>query len=100
MDLSSVITGSPVTEKSERLKLSNVFTLTVASAATKIDVQNALERFFGVDVQSVRVMRVRPKSRAVGADKIFTKRARGKKVLVTLAPKSKGIDLAQFRTVS
>ena len=100
MDLSSVIKGSPVTEKSERLKLNRVYTLTVAPTATKIDVQRALKQFFDVEAQSVRVMRVRPKHRAVSADKIFTKRSRSKKVLVTLAPKSKSIDLAQFRTVS
>lgn len=99
MDLSLVITGSPITEKSERMKLERVYTLTVAPEATKIDVQHALKRFFDVEVQGVRVIRVRPKSRAAGANKIFTKRARSKKMLVTLTSKSKSIDLAQFRTV-
>ncbi len=100
MDLSRVIKGSPVTEKSEQLKERRVYTLTVDAAATKIDVRQALKRFFDVEVESVRVMRVRPKTRSVGANRVFTKRHRSKKMLVTLRPKSKGIDLAQFRTAA
>lgn len=97
MDLSNVISGSIVTEKSERLKGERTYTLKVAPSATKIDVSNALKRFYDVDVASVRVMIVRAKSREVGAYKTFTKRQSYKKMLVTLTPKSKALDLAQFK---
>lgn len=99
MELSRVIIGSLVTEKTERLKGERVYTLAVASDATKVEVENALKRFFDVEVMSVRVMRVRPKARWATAQRIFTKRSRFKKALVTLSDKSKGLDLAQFRTV-
>ena len=70
----------------------------VNSAATKIDVKKALKRFYDLDVTSIRVMRVRGKSRMLAAGKTLTKRHPHKKVLVTLAPKSKALDLAQFKS--
>ncbi len=98
MDLTRVIVGSLVTEKAERLKADRTYSLRVNNNATKIDVKNALKRFYDLDVTSVRVMRVRSKSRLVGAGKTLTKRHAHKKVLVTLAPKSKALDLAQFKS--
>ncbi len=73
------------------------YTLKVSPAATKIDVQNALKKFYDVEVTSVRVMRVGGKSRQVGPYKTFTKRHPYKKMIVTLAEKSKALDLAQFK---
>lgn len=97
MDLSRVIIGSIVTEKSERLKTEHSYTLKVAPEATKVDVQNALKRFYDIDAQSVRVMRVIGKSRNVGPYRTFTKRHAFKKAVVTLDAKSKAIDLSQFK---
>lgn len=97
MELSRVIVGPVVTEKAERIKADRSYTLKVAPSATKVDVQNALKKFFDVEVTSVRVMRVGSKTRAVGPYKTFTKRHPFKKVIVTLAAKSKGLDLAQFK---
>jgi large subunit ribosomal protein L23 len=96
MELTRVIVGSPVTEKTERLKAIRCYTVEVDPAATKVDIARALETYFGVKPVSVRVMRVRPKARALGAGKIFTRRHRSKKAVVTLAPDSKPLDLAQF----
>ena len=96
MELSRVIVGPLVTEKAERLKIGRTYTMKVATAATKIDVKNALKEFYDLDVTSVRVMRVRPKSRVIGPSKIFTKRHPYKKVCVTLDEKSKALDLSKF----
>lgn len=98
MDLSRVIVGPVVTEKAERIKADRSYTLKVAPSATKIDVQNALKKHYDVDVVSVRVMRVGSKTRSVGASRTFTKRHPFKKMIVTLAPKSKALDLSQFKT--
>ena len=103
MDLSRVIIGPVNTEKSERLKAgqeSHVYTLGVAPDATKVEVRNALKNFYGVEVTKVRVMRVRPKVRELGAGKSMEKRHAGKKVMVTLAKKSKTLDLAAFQIPS
>ena len=99
MDLTRVIIGPVLTEKSERLKPSRVHMLRVAPDATKIDVKAALRKFYDVDVSSVRVQRVVAKRRAIGAGKTMTKRHPWKKVIITLSEKSKALDLADFKTV-
>ncbi len=98
MDLSRVITGNPVTEKTERQKADRIYTVQVDPAATKVDIAKALMEYFGVEPISVRVMRVRPKARSLGAGKIFTRRHRSKKAVITLSEKSKPLDLANFKT--
>lgn len=96
MELTRVILGPVVTEKSEILKLERTYALKVAPAATKVDVKNALRTFFGVEAASVRVMRVGGKSREVGV-RTITKRKPFKKVFVTLTKDSKNLDLAKFK---
>ena len=98
MDLTRIILGPITTEKSERSKEMRTYTLRVVPSATKVDIKNALKRFYDVDVTSVRVMRVGPKSRMLGNGKTLMKRKAMKKVLVTLAEKSKSLDLIQFKT--
>lgn len=95
MDLSRVILGPIVTEKSERLKNERTYTLRVHSQATKVEVKAALRKFFDSDVTNVRVSRVRPKSRRMGQNRLMVKRDSYKKVMVTLA--SKALDLAAFK---
>ncbi len=103
MDLARVIIGPVVTEKAERLKTgqaTHMHTLWIVPAATKIEVKNALKRYYGVDVASVRVMRTRAKTRMLGRGIEMEKRHAGKKVIVTLAKDSKQLDLAAFQTTS
>jgi len=94
MDLSRVIIGSIVTEKAERLKVQKTYTLRVASDATKIDVRNALKKFYDIEVSSVRSMRTTTKTRSAGA---IVKRQPFKKMLVTLAKDSKQLDISAFK---
>ena len=96
MDISRVIVGPVVTEKSERLKAERTYTIRIAPRATKIDVKTALRRFYDVEVQSVRIMRTMPKMRAFGRGNVMVKRAPFKKAIVTLTKKSKPLDLASF----
>ena len=99
MDITRIILGEVTTEKSERMKTANnrVHTLYVHDDATKVDVKNALKHYYDVDAASVRVMRVGPKSRLFGRNQTMQKRHRYKKALVTLAPKSKTLDLTTFK---
>ncbi len=98
MELTQVILGPIVTEKAERLKASahHTYTMRVHPHATKIDVKNALRRFYEADVQTVRIVKVAAKTRPIQAGGTMEKRHAGKKALVTLKPKSKPIDLASF----
>lgn len=98
MDLSHVIIGSLVTEKAERLKAGKTYTLLVAPKSTKIEVQNALQKFYDVDVASVRTLRTPSKTRQFGRGQTMQKRKPAKKVMVTLTPKSKALDIATFKT--
>ncbi len=98
MELSRVIIGPVVTEKAERQKTLRTYTLRVHPHATKIDVKNALKRFYDLDVSSVRALRTSPKTRAVGQSKLIEKRHREKRMLVTLPAKSKTLDLSTFKT--
>jgi ribosomal protein L23 len=104
MDLSRVIIGPVVTEKAERQKADGTparsYTLWVTMPATKIEVKQALKKFYDVDAGSVRVMRTRAKNRQLGQGKQMEKRHAGKKVMVTLKQKSKALDLAAFQTTS
>lgn len=98
MELSQVVVGPVVTEKAERQKaVSRTYTIRVAPRATKIDVSNALTKYYDVEVTSVRVMRMPSKTRAVGRGKVITKRKPFKKVMVTLSKKSKPLDIANFK---
>lgn len=99
MDLSRIILGQVVTEKAERLKADDVhhtYTLRVAPVATKVDIQKALEKFFDVQVESVRVLKSPAKSRMISGYSSMEKRHAFKKAMVTLAKKSKALDLSTF----
>jgi ribosomal protein L23 len=98
MDLNHVILGPVQTEKSERQKAARIVTIRVAPAATKVDVQAALKRFFGVAVASIRMQWIRPKVRELGAGRISTRRHAWKKATLTLDPKSPMLDLAEFQS--
>jgi ribosomal protein L23 len=95
MDLSRVILGPAVTEKAERMKVATprVYTLRIASGATKIDVKHALRALYGVDVASVRIVRAGRKVRLVGAKLSIQKRDPLKKAFVELTADSKPLDL-------
>ncbi|MDD5040946.1 MAG: 50S ribosomal protein L23 [Candidatus Peribacteraceae bacterium] len=100
MDFARIILGPVVTEKAERQKAADrhSYTLWVDKSATKIDVKAALEHFYDIDVDSVRVMRTLSKRRSFGSDaQTMVKRASMKKMMITLKPKSKPLDLASFK---
>ncbi len=96
MHLSSLIIGPVVTEKAERLKAAGTYVIRVKPEATKIDIKNALRKYYDVDVDSIRVLRTVPKRRIVGQGTVMEKRHRQKRMIVTLTKKSKSLDLTNF----
>lgn len=98
MDLPRIILGPVLTEKAERLKTRRTHVLRVHPAATKVDIVHALERYFGVQVQGVRIQRVRPKTRLLKAGRMMTKRHAMRRALVTLREGSPALDLANFQS--
>lgn len=83
-----------LTEKTTQHEGNGVYTFRVPFSATKIDVKNAVVANFGKDfeVATVRMSRVRLKSRIVGRGRTLTKRPRFKKAMVTLKDKEKILD--------
>ena len=97
MELTRVITGTIVTEKTERLKAQRTYTLKVHNDATKVDVKAALKKFFDVDAVSIRVHRTSTKTRQIGAGRVMTKRHPSKRMIVTLSKNSPALDLTKFK---
>ena len=98
MDSTRIILGPVTTEKSERLKGQRTYTLRVHPQATKVDIFTTLQKYFGVEVQSVRIQRTKPKWRETRTRAVIRKRDPQKVARVTLKPKSKALDLANFST--
>ena len=65
----------------------NVYTFKVAKSATKPQIKTAIERAFGVKVESVNTLNTKAKKRRVGKYTGMTKTY--KKAIVTLAKDSK-----------
>jgi len=94
MNLHQIISGAVSTEKSLKNQESDQFTFLIRKDATKIDVKNAFQKFWGVKVSDVRIVATRPKFRKT---KFGTapKRLVGKKAIVKFAPGEK-FDLLKF----
>lgn len=62
----NIILAPVITEKSESLKLNNVYVFKVNKKANKTQIKNEIEKLFGVKVLSVNTMNVVQKKRRVG----------------------------------
>ena len=84
MELSEILVRPLVTEKStSALGTDRTYAFEVGMAANKIQISNAIEAFYGVEVDDVRTMVVRGKVKRFG--KHFGKRSNWKKAYVTLS---------------
>lgn len=82
-NIHQVIVRPVLTEKStEMLDRKNAYTFVVARDANKIEIRQAVEKLFGVEVDDVRTMQYRGKTRRVGRH--VGRRAAWKKAIVTL----------------
>jgi large subunit ribosomal protein L23 len=61
-----IILKPVITEKSSLLKMDSVYVFSVLKDATKIDIKNAVEKLFKVNVVSVNTAKVRGKTRRLG----------------------------------
>lgn len=97
MDLAQVLIGPIITEKSMQQVGTGEYTFKVRSKATKKNIAQAVEKFFKVDVRSVRTISVKGKKRRVGRFRQETKLPDWKKAIVKLAPEQK-IDVFELAT--
>jgi large subunit ribosomal protein L23 len=89
-DLTRVIVRPVVTEKTTGMGEGNKYVFEVAPAANKVEIRQAVERYFGVKVLDVRTMNMKGKPKRLG---MYTGRRPGwKKAIVTVGEGDK-IDL-------
>lgn len=61
-----IIKAPIITEKSSALAANNVITFSVDPKANKTQIKQAIENIFGVKVESVNTINVKPKKKRVG----------------------------------
>ena len=84
MNHRSVIIQPVISEKSYALLAANKYTFRVRDGANKTQVRQAVEDIFGVRVQGVRTVNVKPKPKRRGLH--AGRRRQWKKAVVTLHP--------------
>ena len=84
MNARSVIIQPVISEKSYALLAANKYTFRVRDGANKTQVRQAVEEIFGVRVQGVRTVNVKPKPKRRGLH--AGRRRQWKKAVVTLHP--------------
>ena len=83
--LSNIVQAPIVSEKSTNAaELNNQFVFKVQKSATKMQVKNAVEMMFDVEVDSVQVLNVKGKQKRMG--RTLGKRSDWKKAYVKLKP--------------
>ncbi len=85
-----IVIAPIITEKSMSVIADKKYTFKVASDANKVEIAEAIEKLFKVEVAKVNTISVRGRSKRVG--RYSGKTADWKKAVVTLTEKSKTID--------
>lgn len=85
-----IVLAPIVTENSHALVSQKKYTFKVAKDSTKISIAQAVAELFGVEVAKVNTITVRGRLRRQGRSQGYTPAY--KKAVVTLTPKSKGIE--------
>ncbi|HEY92944.1 MAG TPA: 50S ribosomal protein L23 [Dehalococcoidia bacterium] len=87
MHLYEVLRRPLITEKNTVLQAKNKYAFEVAGEANKLQVKQAVEKAFKVNVTAVNVMTVPGKTRRIGRRQVLTQS--WKKAIVTLKPGDK-----------
>ena len=88
MEMHHIIKRAIVTEKSTILKeASNQYIFEVDVRANKIEISNAIEKLFKVNVLDVKIMNMLGKKKRLG--RVIGKTKSWKKAIITLAPGSR-----------
>lgn len=91
-DPRDVVLRPVVSEKSYGLLDNNVYTFVVDPRANKVEIRQAIETIFSVQVTNVNTLNRKGKRKRNRGAPTFGKRSDSKRAIVTLAPGSK-IDL-------
>lgn len=83
MNLSQVILGPVVTEKTVKLAENDQHAVVVHSDATKTEIKSAIFKFYGLEPQSVNIIKTPEKMRVRGRRGAQVKRKTRKKAILT-----------------
>lgn len=83
-----------ITEKSMKGQEDSKYTFVVPAGVNKVEVKQAVEKIYGVKVDSVNAVKIGAKKRMVGRGRFVTKRQAQVKMIVTL---KKGASLDVFK---
>ncbi len=83
-DLTKVIKGPRITEKSVRMGDANVYTFTITRTATKFLVRDAVKALYGVTPVKVNIVSKRPAQRLKGSQNRMVQESGYKKAYVYL----------------
>ena len=86
MLLTQILLSPVITEKTSLAQEQRKYAFRVHAWANKIQVAQAVESAYGVKVDSVNLILVKPKHRLVGRGRTVTKRQASKRAIVTLQP--------------
>lgn len=84
-----------LSEKAAKLATRNQYVFTVETGANKIEIRKALEKFYGIKVDKVNIVRVEGKERRYGRTK--GRMSDFKKAIVTLSENSKKPDFFEVK---
>ena len=87
MHLYEVLRRPLITEKNTALQAENKYAFEVAGEANKLQVKQAVEKAFKVNVTAVNIMTVPGKTRRIGRRQVLTQS--WKKAIITLKPGDK-----------
>jgi large subunit ribosomal protein L23 len=85
MNVYQVLLRPILTEKTDYQRDANQYVFEVNRKANKLEIKEAVERIFDVEVKSVNTMVMKPKKRRMGRKSVVTRSA-WKRAVVTLAP--------------
>jgi large subunit ribosomal protein L23 len=85
MNVYQVLLRPILTEKTDYQRDANQYVFEVDRKANKLQIKEAVERIFDVEVKSVNTMVMKPKKRRMGRKSVVTRSA-WKRAVVTLAP--------------
>jgi len=92
----TIIKKAIATEKGFKNQDKGRWTFQVANDANKIEIKEAVEKLFGVEVDSVTTSNQRAKERQVRGSRIHTRRKPAKIARVSLKDKKAHIDLSKL----
>lgn len=95
LKLSEIIVAPHETEKAHKIDQNGVYIFRVANSANKTLIKKAFQKYYGVEVLNVQIIKIQPKKRGL-KNRVVQKRSLGKKAIIRTAG-GKVIEVNQIK---